>query len=57
VDEAVSEDGVADLLVELVQRLHLVRRDCTLLSEVSSRRKARQNLLVLYYNAGAGNAC
>jgi hypothetical protein len=44
-DEAVSEDGVADLLVDLVQRLHLVRRDCTLLSEFSSRRrKARQNL-------------
>jgi hypothetical protein len=28
VDEAVFDDGEAELLVELVQRLHLVHRDC-----------------------------
>jgi hypothetical protein len=28
VDEAVFDDGEAELLVELVQRLHLVHGDC-----------------------------
>jgi hypothetical protein len=32
VDEPVFDDGEAELLVELVQRLHLVHRDCTHIS-------------------------
>jgi hypothetical protein len=36
VDEAVSVDGEAELLVELEQRLHLVHRDCTLRFQFSS---------------------
>jgi hypothetical protein len=47
VDEAVFDDGEAELLVELVQRLHLVLRDCSIARQfqVSCRGKARQNCI------------
>ena len=37
VDEAVVDDGAADLLVELEERLHLVHRD---LAQLNARKRA-----------------
>ena len=48
-DETVLEDGEAELLVELVHRLHLVHRDCTQ-SSVESVTEERQR-----QTSGAGN--
>jgi hypothetical protein len=51
VDEAVFDDGEAELLVELVQRLHLVHRNCHttmhLMIQFRCRGKATQICTVL----------
>jgi hypothetical protein len=57
VDEAVSDDGEAELLVELVQRLHLVHRNCHTTTSATFLFSCMQRKTDAIKKQELGNAC